>query len=268
MKDQIYLDIMQLSYDQILEKAIESREQRKRSSLPKNTLIKDIRLYNTGLPQSALSPYAYQYTEIFRNILRRKGFLCPNYHHLYIQVAKTKEEALRFSGSADSRYIYGVATIDYEKYEGSVEEEKAEIVFNLICEGLRDIAHIDQLDTTILEEAIAEIKKEGINTELLFQWLENKKYLLNITYKCENMIAQDPVFFSLTEKASGKTVKKEIGRALNFQLHYWLQKITLSSKTINVKASILFNMSRSLSVCVKVNKGFNPLNVSHNENTV
>src|SRR5476649_1379232 len=99
-----------------LERAINLRAERKKNQKPKDTIIKDLRVYYNSLPPKALYPYDYQYTEIFLNILRNKGLGCPHYHHLYIQAGKTIEDCLIHSVPYDNWYVCGIAVIDYDKY--------------------------------------------------------------------------------------------------------------------------------------------------------
>ncbi len=223
--------------DDTLTKAIELREKRKQTNKPKDQPIRDFRVYNNGLPDKALYPYANQYGEIFLNLLRRNKLMCPKYHHLYIQVAKTFDEGLKNSFAYEDWYVNGIAIIDYENYQKQSEKEKQETVFNLIIEGLKDIATIDKLDTSIIDKVIAEIMVNGLETELIYDIVESQTHNLIISYFAKSNEEECPVFFRLTDKTTNKTNKIQIGKAMDIQLHMWLQKVTLTSKQIKVKSS-------------------------------
>lgn len=223
--------------DKILQSAIADRNKRSKTNLPKTKLIRDLRLYDDDLPGQGLYPYGYQYIEIFLQLLRLHGLHCPKYSHLYIQVGETKEEALQNAIQGEDWYINGIATINYKKYKSASKAEKEKMVFKVICDGLMDIAKLDKLDIKLIEKVIKQVKQKGLDTELLFRLIENKKYTLQVTYLSRNMEEKCPVFFSITDKESGKTVKKQVGKADNTQLPMWLQKITLTNKLVKIKSS-------------------------------
>jgi hypothetical protein len=223
--------------DETILRAKKLREERRLSNKTKDKRIRDIRVYYNSLPNKALYPYDYQYTEIFLNILASKEFSCPTYHHLYIQVAKTEEEALKNSFAIEDWYVNGISQIDFENYQKESEDKKEIIVLETLIQGLRDIVEIDKLDETIFEETVDLIKKQGLNTELTYKTVENKNLILTITYYSKSMEEKCPVFFNLTDKNSNVTKRIEIGKAENNQIHMWLQKITLTNKLIKVKSS-------------------------------
>jgi len=223
--------------DEIILKAKKLREERRISNKPKDKKIRDIRVYYNTLPNKALYPYDYQYSEIFLNILASKEFSCPTYHHLYIQVAKSEEDALKNSLTYEGWYVNGIAQIDFENYQKESDTNKESIVLDAMIRGLRDIVEIDKLDKTIFEEAVDLIKKQGLDTELTYKTVENKKFTLTITYYSKSMEEKCPIFFNLTDKNTKVTKRIEIGKAENAQIHMWLQKITVTNKLIKVISS-------------------------------
>lgn len=223
--------------DDLIKKALELREKRKHQELPKDKLIRDLRVYYNALPNKAFYPYDYQYSEIFLNLLTRNELRCPKYHHLYIQVAKTMDDALKASFAIEDWYVYGLAVIDFDHYQQLPEKQKERCVFDLIVAGLKDIADLDQLDKTGIENVIRKIEEKGLDTELLFEEIENNSHLLRITYLSRSMEEGCPVFFNLTDKTTQQTKRTEIGRAEKDQLRMWLQKISLTRKQIKIKSS-------------------------------
>ena len=222
---------------EVLDRAIKIREERKQTNKVKNKRVRDLRVYYNGLPNKALYPYDYQYTEIFRNLLRSSGLMCPTYHHLYIQVAKTFEDGLRNSFSMEDWYINGIVVFNYEEYLKKTELEKEGIVIELITNGLLDIAHIDNLDISIVQKVADSVKVTGLETELLFNKIENTNHALTITYLSRSMEEQCPIFFNVLDKKTRHSNRMEIGRADNSQIYFWLQKVTLTKDTIKVKSS-------------------------------
>lgn len=225
------------AYDKAVESALRNRKERMRIHKEKDKTIRDIRIYHHGFPNKALYPYSLQYSEIFLNLLRRKGFSCPTYHHIYIQVASSLNDALVNAISLEDWYEYGVAEMDFEEYKTLSEKEKETVVFDVISNGLRDIAEVDGLDKKLLEETISQIKETGLETELVLKTVEHKNYRLTITYYSRSMEDKCPIFFNLTEKETGKIYMAEIGKAEHSQIDMWLQKINLTNKYIKIKSS-------------------------------
>lgn len=222
--------------DETLNRAIQQRSERQKNDKPKNKLIRDLRVYYNELPNKALYPYDYIYSEIFLNLLATEGLMCPAYDHLYIEVATTFEEALKRSFSFDF-FARGPAVIDFDKYQTLSDYEKGKEVFNTILEGLMDIATIDNLDRNIIKKVAKKIEEKGIDTELHFKTIENDSYKLVITFFSRSMEDECPIFFNLTDKKNNMTKRKQIGKADNSQLFLWLQKITLTNKKIKIKSS-------------------------------
>ncbi len=223
--------------DEVLDMAIKFREERKQTNKVKDKKVRDLRIYYNGLPNKALYPYDYQYTEIFRNLLRGSGLMCPTYHHLYIQVAKTFEDGLRDSFSVEDWYVYGIAVVNYEEYLKKTESEKDIVVIDTISNGLFDIANIDSLETSIIKKIVEKVKVKGLDTELIFNQIENANHVLTITYLSRSMEEQCPIFFHVLDKKTKHSNKIEIGRADNSQIYFWLQNVTVTKDKIKVKSS-------------------------------
>jgi hypothetical protein len=213
------------------------RNERKLSNKPKDTLVRDVRLYDHGLPQKAFYPYGYQYCEIFRNILRRKGLMCPGYHHLYIMAAQTFDEALQNSFAVESWHVYGLAEVNYATYLNLSNAEKALAVFDIIVAGLRDIIEIDKLDENIFNEAIKEIGQKGLDIELEYKSFENKNYELRFTYFTDSLENGWPLYLNLTEKHTKRSCRHFMERVNDLQLPLWLQKISLTNTHLKIKSS-------------------------------
>ncbi|GAB3935147.1 hypothetical protein GCM10028827_36310 [Mucilaginibacter myungsuensis] len=219
-----------------IDKAIALRKERQHSNKIKDKVIRDFRVYLRGVEQKRLYPYDYQYCEIFLNLLRKHNVKFPVYHHIYIGVAGSIDECLEHFKTYDHWQQYGLSVIDYSNYQSETEKGKEKIVFDVIVEGLRDLAAIDHLDKEAIEKVIDEIKIKGLDTELVLSIIESKTHKLTITYFSRDMEEKCPVYFNLLEKATGKLKRKEIGRVNNDQLYFWLQKVTLTKTHIKVKS--------------------------------
>ena len=223
--------------DKVLSSVLKYREKRKLNPKEKDTSLRDFRIYYSDFPTKAFYPYDYQYTEIFLNVLFDKGLKCPKYHHIYIRVAETIERALRQATIYADWLEYGVATINYEEYLKKTEEEKASAVFDFVCDGLRDIAKIDHFNIELINEAIAEIREKGLDTELVYKIKDHKDYKLIITFLARSMEEKCPIFFNIEDKATSQKYRKYIGKADKNQIWLWLQKISLTKKKIKIKSS-------------------------------
>jgi hypothetical protein len=141
---------------------LQDRIIRKNRSLDKTLLIKDIRFMHDieNIDLLYFSPYNQQFCAEILDKLRERKFKCPLYTHLYINVSDTIENALRHGGILDYWFVYGIAVIsNAADYKDKAENEQKKIVFNLIKEGLVDIATLDKLDMNTLQEVLADVEK-------------------------------------------------------------------------------------------------------------
>ncbi len=163
--------------------------------------------------------------------------MCPTYDNLYIQVAKTIEEAPIILDTIDSWNVSGIALIDFDRYLNLSDSEKENSVFQTILQGLINIANKDNLDTNIIYNVANKIREKGKDTELHFKTIENNSHKLIITYFSRSMEDECPIYFNLTEKSRNITKRLQIGKADQSQLPLWLQKVTLNKKMIKIRSS-------------------------------
>lgn len=220
-----------------LDDAIAHREERAANHRLCDTPIRDLRLYTHGLLPKTLYPYDYQYSAIFLQMLKEVELTCPGYHHLYIQAATSQEAALLQSRAIEDWYVNGIAVFDLEAYKNMTDADKAETVFNLIVEGLMDIATIDGLDKKKIHAAIEAVREKGLETELMLKIIDHKNYTLMVTCIARSMEEGSPIFFNLYDKRTERRARVPIGSATHFQIGFWLQKITITNKQIRVRSS-------------------------------
>ena len=244
IKDQITPQFLQKNHEkqsvevenQRMSLALENRENRRVAENVYNKRIKDLRIYEEELPLKFFTPYNYQYSEIFLNLLSHEDLMCPNYDHIYLKIAPTEKEALLHSFGYDF-YQVGIAFLDDEKYEKSSEKIKEEMFLQATISALKDISGIDRLDLEKIDRVINIVKEKGLDIELIYRCIENAKFHLKITYFPKTLEEGSPVFLNITNKATQQIKRIEIGRIDYYKLHLWLQKITMTQKKITIKSS-------------------------------
>jgi len=151
-----------LRRQKIVERSRQERTLREQSVVEQNRLIRDVRLYyhfeNIGVKY--FHPYDEHLCYLIREKLREKKFRIPGYTHMYVQVSDTLENALYRASKLETWNVCGVAILeDFGSYATKNEADKKRIVFDLIKQGLYDIAHIDKLDMSMLNEVLDEVER-------------------------------------------------------------------------------------------------------------
>jgi hypothetical protein len=211
-----------------------SRQTRRNLNIPATKLIRDIRLlFNYGIPRSLF--YLNRYADIVLNLLISKGFLCPNYHHLYLSIANTKEEALANIVIAYEWHTYGIAVLKEETLLKANQAEQQLLVLNALKDGLLDIATLDKLDTSKIEEAIEEAKTIGILGEVILKSKENKRIAFVISTKGTLNQFNEEIYFSILDKERDTTAKWKFGEDSIFVIRDWFKTINVTNKKITIK---------------------------------
>ena len=147
-----------------IEKVRQDRIVREQANNEKKQLIYDLRFYYQ-LPDDVekyryFSPYENEFCYKILEKLRERKFRLPNYTHLYILVSDTFENALYRAVRTEKWHVYGIAVFEnYAEYATKNEIEKQRIVFDLIKQGLNDIAKSDKLDSKTLNEVLDEAEQ-------------------------------------------------------------------------------------------------------------
>jgi len=139
---------------------------REQSNIEKKKLIYDLR-FMYHLPNIDLryfSPYEREFCCEILEKLRERKFRLPGYTHLYIMVSDSFENSLFHATRPLNWFVYGIAVLEnYSDYATMKEVEKKRVVFELIKQGLNDIAKIDKLDTKILDEVLDEVEQSIVS---------------------------------------------------------------------------------------------------------
>ena len=147
-------------------KTLQERTIREQTDNEKKRLIYDLRFYYhfEGVGKLYFSPYDNQFCNSILEKLRERKFRLPGYTHVYIRVSDSFENALFHATRLENWFAYGIAVFEnYADYPKKTEDEKKRIVFNLIKQGLNDIAKIDKLDTQTLNEVLDEVEQNIFN---------------------------------------------------------------------------------------------------------
>jgi hypothetical protein len=219
--------------DQI-EFAEQAREKRRHAEVPKDKLIRDIRLsFTYKIPPTLF--YLNRYADIVLGQLIRKGFMCPVYHHLYIKIANTKEEALENILIAEDWYTFGIAVLPKEELFKADHATQQELVLKATEEGLLDIAELDKLDKPKIKEAIAEAKEIGVLGEVIFKAKENNKIAFVITTKTQLGKNTEEIFFTIIDKENDRLARWKFAEENIFLIGGWFGTITVTNKKIKTK---------------------------------
>ncbi|WP_230658917.1 hypothetical protein [Psychrobacter sp. I-STPA10] len=164
---------------QAIDKRIQEREIRKQLSSKDNLdnkiliknlsnkpykkpkLIYDLRFYYRfyDIGKLYFTPYDHRLCDKILEKLRQRKFCLPSYTHIYIMVSDNIDNALYHAVRGADWFVYGIAIFkEYADYPQKSEQEKKKIVFNLIKQGLIDVAEIDNLDKDILYEVLDEVE--------------------------------------------------------------------------------------------------------------
>ena len=150
-----------------IDKVLQDRAAREQNEKEKKQLIRDLRFYTgfSGRERQYLGPddqhLCNAITYGILEKLRENKFRLPGYTHLYIMVSDSFENALYESLKLESWHEYGIAVLqDYTNFTLKKEHEKKRIIFDLIKQGLYDIAKIDKLDIDVLNEALNEVESK------------------------------------------------------------------------------------------------------------
>lgn len=142
---------------------IGERTAREQIDNEKTRLIYDIRFYYSfeNVEARYFLPYDNRFCNRILVKLRERKFRLPGYTHLYIMVSDSFENALYRAVKAETWYVYGIAVLEnYADYPTMHEDKKKRIVFDLIKQGLNDIAKIDKLDHGTLNEVLNEVEND------------------------------------------------------------------------------------------------------------
>jgi hypothetical protein len=211
-----------------------SREIRQELNIEPKTLIRDIRLMFTyNLPKSLL--YLNRYADLVLILLIKKNFLCPIYHHLYIRIGNSKNEALENVVFTEEWNTYGIAVINEERLLKADHKEQQELVLNAINDGLLDIAELDKLDKTKVIEAINEARHIGILSEIIIKTKENNKIAFAISTKTILGQNEDEIYFTIIDKDTNIIARWKFGQENIFLIGGWFGTINVTNKKITIK---------------------------------
>lgn len=144
-------------------KQLDKRTARENRTVDKKKLIFKLEIDPEfeNVESPSFAPYDKKFCDRILIKLREKNFRLPDYNHLYIKVSDSFENALYQKVKAEKCLMYGIAICEeYDAYITKNETEKKRITFDLIKQGLYDIAKIDKLNIEKLSHVLDEVEKE------------------------------------------------------------------------------------------------------------
>ncbi|QSW88668.1 hypothetical protein J0383_20805 [Flavobacterium endoglycinae] len=143
-------------------KRLKERTERQNRVIENKRLIYDLRFYYRfeNIDKLYFTPYDHRLCNKILEKLRERKFRLPDYTHIYLSISNSFENALYEAVRVETWFAYGVAVLEnYTDYENKNEKEKQRIVFDLLKQGLHDIANIDKLDMDVLNEVLNEVEQ-------------------------------------------------------------------------------------------------------------
>lgn len=213
---------------------VKYRNERKLIKKECNELIRDLRIYfNYDIPKNLY--YLCRYAEIVLQILRKKNFLCPKYHHLYISVAETAEEAICRCSILDDWNTHGIAVLKKETFLNADIQTQEELILKIISDGLHDIAEMDGLDKEKIVESISEARSFGLMSEMIFKRKENNKLRFTISLVAIRDDFDEEIYLTIEDKINERKVKWKFGKENRYTLGLWFGTIQVTNKYIRTK---------------------------------
>lgn len=222
------------SYNNQLTRTEQARDDRRSRDLPKDKLIRDIRpFFDYQLPVNMF--YLNRYADVVLQELIRMDFKCPVYHHLYISIADTREEALKKVFIVEDWYTFGIAVLPKDRLFQATPEDQQFLVLNAIRDGLMDIATMDNLDTDKVLDAIQTAKATGVLSERVFKAKENNRIAFVISTKTIAGTNKEDIYFTLIDKQNDRTAHWKFGEENIFVIGGWFGTITVTNKVVRTK---------------------------------
>ena len=217
-----------------IENSETKRQERISKNLISDTLIRDIRLsFAYKLPRALF--YLNRYADIVLRQLIHNDFKCPHYHHLYVSIADTKEEALKRAIIVEDWFTYGIAVLQEQTLLKADHSEQQQLVLTAIKDGLLDIAEIDKLDKEKILKAINEAREIGVLSEIIFKAKENNKIAFAISTKTILGQNEEEIYFTIIDKETNKTARWKFGQENIFLIAGWFGAINVTNKKITIK---------------------------------
>lgn len=164
----IYYEYEELNKNETIRKRIEERLKREEESVNCNRLIYDLRFHYffDDTKKLYFSPYDNEICQNLLERLRSKNFKLPNYTHLCVMVSNNLENALFHAVRGEQWFVYGISIYEnYDEFKILSENEKRKVVFELLKNGINDVARIDKLDFDILNSVFKEFENDVIQNK-------------------------------------------------------------------------------------------------------
>jgi len=164
----LYHEYEELNKKEIIQKRIEERLEREEVTVTCNRLIYDLRFHYffNDIEKLYFYPHNLEVCDNLLERLRKRNFKLPNYTHLCVMVSNNLENALFHAVRGAEWFVYGFSIYEnYHEFKTLNENQKRRIVFELLRNGLNDVARIDKLDFDILNSVFKEFQNDEIQNK-------------------------------------------------------------------------------------------------------
>ena len=201
--------------------------------LPLNKRLNDI-VVSQYFDKPSVTSFAYRFTEVLSNLLYRAEVMLPGYDRIVVNVDQTIEEAKQ-EVVLDDGYTLTFTALDISKFLAGTDDEKFQMLFESIKEGMRLIVDFDHLEKKKIEEVMNKVAQKGLDMELVYVSKENEKYLAQLIYQVPKTPAQKADFkLKLTDLASGQTSMVKVASAGTFRAAHCFNRISIKKKEIAI----------------------------------
>ncbi len=201
-----------------------------------DTRLNAIWLTPYGFNDIDLDPYGSIYELIYKNLLNeRYNFGHPKYEYIYLNIGAL---GLLPQPDTPSEYLTTVEIeFDIDDYKLANEPTKELMIINLYADGLTKIALSAGMDCTAINNVRDIALQYRAKTLLNIKNINTEKYSLKISIPAVSWMQEEPVYLSFQQKSSGRKKTICVGTAKLIEAAIWLQKVTVSSKTIRITSS-------------------------------
>jgi hypothetical protein len=130
---------------------------RKENRKPLVKEIKGVRIYDKKR-NLELRPYLNLFSDILTSEFKLIRPLSPGYSEIYFSLSDTIDDA-KSEFALEDWYEYIYVLLDYEHFFECEEKERLGILFNVFSNGLIELADIDGLNKSILDNCIVGLKR-------------------------------------------------------------------------------------------------------------
>jgi len=209
-------------------------EQRFQISRPCTVQFVGLRNYPSKSLEGKLNPHLAIYEQLLEGLLRNLGWMTPGYREVYINIAETLDQARLNRVGIEDWHENAYAVIRLADYEAASDVGRMEIVFTALVDALRALATIDHLDQSMIDQAVAQIRATGTDTDLKYLSAENKRHSASVLYRAMDDGGAPAFRLEVFDKSAGRRATVDLGRHEMWWLPYRFGRLKLSTKEVTI----------------------------------